>query len=358
MHLRARALLVLSAAALAACSGSKDGGTGVAAVTVDPQAAALCVGDTLTFTAHLLDASGDTVPGSPVRWTSSAPQTVAVDSVTGIAHALALGTAQISASVGSLRSANPGQLDVPSDLDPQFVPDTVVLAPGDTFTLGARLRRTSAGPVPSGHTPVITPLDTAPASLTANGLVTAKTAGTASFSLSACGFTGHGAARVFTPPDSLTGLGYLWLSGPAELRVTLGTTLIDYMLSLTKPAFELYGTASNSRQFVYEDTLRLSGVGSYPVDSILSSEATPAATCKPPRPFAAYGDMSLIASLFSMHGGSTVVTSYSNAGFRMAGGRVITRMRGVVGAAGTTVDTLQAIYTFSAPLRDTTGVCP
>jgi len=68
--------------------------------------------------------------------------------------------------------------------------------------------------------------------------------------------------------------------------------------------------------------------------------------------------MSLIASLFSMHGGSTVVTSYSNAGFRMAGGRVITRMRGVVGAAGTTVDTLQAIYTFSAPLRDTTGVCP
>jgi Big-like domain-containing protein len=359
MHLRARALLALSGAALAACSGSKDGGTGVAAVTVDPQAAALCVGDTLTFTARLLDASGNAVPGSPVRWTSSAPQTVAVDSVSGVAHALALGTVQISASVGSLRSANPGRLDVPSDLAPQFVPDTVVLAPGDTFTLGVRLRRASAGPVPN-HTPVITPSSDAVASLDATGLVTATTtAGTSSLALTSCGFTGHGAARVFTPPDSVTGLGYLWISGPAELRVSMGTQLISYTLSSTKPAFQLYGTAaSNSKNFVYEDTLQFTGTGSYAVDSLLSSEAGPGSTCKPPRPFAAYGDNSSFTSLFSMHGGSTAVTAYSTSGFRKVSGRVITRMRGIVSAVATTVDTLQAIYTFSAPLRDTTGVCP
>lgn len=358
MHLRARALLVLSAAALAACSGSKDGGTGVAAVTVDPQAAALCVGDTLTFTAHLLDASGDTVPGSPVRWTSSAPQTVAVDSVTGIAHALALGTVQISASVGTLRSANPGQLDVPSDLDPQFVPDTVVLAPGDTFTLGARLRRTSAGPVPSGHTPVITALNTAAASLTANGLVTAKTAGTASFSLSACGFTGHGAARVFTPPDSLTGLGYVWLSGPAELRVSLAAVAHNFTLTSTKPAFQIFGGGgSNGQQFAYEDTLRLDSTGTFPVDSLHSTEIG-SATCAPPRPWAVYGDNSL-SSLLSMHGGSAAITTYTGqTGYVAISGRVRGLMRGVINGITTAVDTLQAIYTFSAPVRDTTGVCP
>ncbi|HVO34125.1 MAG TPA: Ig-like domain-containing protein, partial [Gemmatimonadales bacterium] len=178
MPLRARSLLAVSAAALlAACSGSKEGGTGVAAIVVAPQAAALCVGDSLTFTAQVLDASGGTVTGSPVRWSSSAPQLVSVDSASGVARALGLGTAQISASVGSLRSAAPGRLDVPSDLLPEFVPDTVVLAPSDTFTLGVRLRRASAGPLPS-RTPTITPSSDAIASLDATGLVTAKTAGT------------------------------------------------------------------------------------------------------------------------------------------------------------------------------------
>ena len=358
MQFRTRALLALLAAAVAACSGSKDGGTGVAAVTVAPDTAALCVGDTLTYTAHLLDATGDTVPGSSVRWASSAPQTVAVDSVSGLAHALALGTVQITASVGGLKSTRPGRLDVPSDLDPQFVPDTAVLAPADTFTLGVRLRRKSAGPVPN-HVPVITPSSDAFASLDATGLATAKAAGTSSLTLTACGFTGHGAARVFTPPDSATGLGYLWLSGPAELRVSMATQLIKYPRSSGKAAFQLFGTAaSNSRNFVYEDTLQFTGIGSYAVDSLLSSEAGPGTTCSPPRPFAAYGDNSSFTSLFSMHGGSTAVTTYSTTGFRKVSGRVIARMRGVVGAAATTLDTLQAIYTFSAPLRDTTGVCP
>jgi hypothetical protein len=38
-------------------------------------------------------------------------------------------------------------------------------------------------------------------------------------------------------------------------------------------------------------------------------------------------------------------------------GRVVTRMRGTVGGITARADTLQAIYTFSAPLRDTTNVC-
>lgn len=354
-----RAFLAVPAAALlAACSGSKEGGTGVAVVTVTPAAAALCIGDTLTFTAHLLDASGDTVTGSGVRWSSSDTQAVSVDSVTGLAHALALGTAQITASVGGLRSATPGRLDVPLDLVPEFVPDTVILAPGDTFTLGVRLRRASSGPVPN-RTPAIEPLDTAPASITASGLVTAKAAGTASLSLSGCGFIGHGAARVYTPPDPATGLGYLWGSGPIELRVSMGTVLVNFTLLSGKPAYELYGTtAANARQFAYEDTLRLAGTGTFALDSLLSSEVSNALTCNPPRPFVVYGDNASFTTLLSMHGGSTRVTTYSTTGLRMASGRVTTRMRGIVGAVGTTLDTLQAIFTFSAPLRDSTGVCP
>ena len=353
---RARALLAVCAAGLAACSGSKEGGTGVAVVTVQPLAVALCVGDSTTFTAHVLDASGDTVAGSPIRWTSSAPLQVAVDSVSGVAHALALGTAQITASAGGLRSTTPGRLDVPSDLSPEFVPDTVVLAPGDTFTLGVRLRRLSAGPVPS-RTPVISASDDAVASLDAAGLVAAKTPGTASLTLAACGFPGHGAARVFTPPDSAAGLGYLWLSGPGEVRLSQSTLALNFTTSSKKPAFQIAGSAASSNHFVYEDTLPLLGMGPYPLDSLTSTESNTAA-CNPPRPFALYGDQPSFTALVSLRGGSAAVTTYSTAaGFRMVAGRVMTRMRGFFGGV-TAVDTLQAIYTFSAPLRDTTNVCP
>ena len=355
---RSRAVLALSAAAaLAACSGTGDAGAGGAAVTVQPASIALCIGDSTTFTAQVLDAAGHVVAGSPIRWSSSAPTLVAVDSLSGVARARAFGTAQIAATAGRVSSAKPARLDVPSDLTPEFVPDTVVLAPLDTFTLGARMRRLSAGPVPS-RTPAIVPLNTAVASLDATGLLTAKTAGTASLSLSGCGFTGHGAARVFTPPDSLTGLGYLWLSGPPELRVSLGTVAHNFTLTSKKPAFQIFsGKGSNGEQFAYEDTLQLSGVGTFPLDSLRSTEIS-SATCAPPRPWAVYGDNSL-SSLLSMHGGSATVTTYSTAaGFRMVGGRVIGRMRGVVGGVAGTVDTLQAIYTFSAPLRDTTNACP
>ena len=357
---RARALFALTAAAaIAACSDTSSTGTasGVISVALQPLSAALCVGDSLTYTAQAIDIQGHVITNYPFRWSSSAPLVVAVDTASGVAHALATGTALISAAAGRVRSGASGRLDVPADLSPQFVPDTVVLAPGDTFTLGARLRRLSSGPVPT-RTPVIAPLDTAPASLTAAGLVTAKTAGTASFAVSACGVTGHGAAKVYTPPDSLTGLGYLWLSGPPEIRIGFRTIVHNFTLSSTKPAFQIFsGKGANGQEFAYEDTLRLSAAGLLPLDSLRSTEVT-AAQCAPPRPFALYGDNSP-SSLLSMHGGAGSVTTFRPmTGYVAVSGRVTGRMSGFAAGMLTTLDTLQAIFTFSAPLRDTTGVCP
>ncbi|MGD0015567.1 MAG: hypothetical protein ABSD56_14285, partial [Bryobacteraceae bacterium] len=150
----------------------------------------------------------------------------------------------------------------------------------------------------------------------------------------------------------------LWLSGPAEVRLSTGTFVLNFVLSSKKPAFQVYGSAAaNAKHFVYEDTLRLTAVGTYPLDSLTSTESNTAA-CNPPRPFALYGDQSSFTALVSMHDGSAAVTTYSQAGFRTISGRVKTQVRGIVGGVATSVDTLQAIYTFSAPLRDTTGVCP
>jgi hypothetical protein len=99
--------------------------------------------------------------------------------------------------------------------------------------------------------------------------------------------------------------------------------------------------------------------GSFPLDSLLSIEATPQLGCAPPRPFATYGDQAQITTLLGMAGGSVWVTSFApQTGYSAVSGRMKLRMRGIVGGVLTRVDTLSAIYTFSAPLVDSTGACP
>jgi hypothetical protein len=348
------------AAAIAACSGG-GGGTGPGyTVTVQPSAAALCIGDNQAFTAQVLDGSGHPVSGAVPAWSSGTPQVASIDPGSGVAHAVAIGTTAIVATYGGARSSA-ATLDVPADLVPQFVPDTAVLAPGDTMTLGARLRRASSGPVPVGHVPTITPGNGAVASIDASGLVTAKAAGRASLSLSACGQPGSGAVDVFSPPDSATGSAYLWVSGAAELRVRLPARAINFPRTGGGPAFQIVGpSGSATRFFLYEDTVHLAAAGQYLLDSLRTTEVTNSLACAPPRPFAMYTDQnpSTLTLLLGLHGGTMTVTSYApRSGYAVVSGRTVTRVRGAV-PGSSRVDTLQAIYTFSAPLRDTSGVCP
>ncbi len=358
---RTGALAVL---ALAASSGCADLLPLRGTVTVQPGAAALCVGDSLAFTAQVLDSSGHLVSSPQLLWSSSAPQVASVDPSSGMAHALSTGSTQITAASGGGRSA-PAALAVPADLVPEFVPDSVVLAPGDTMTLGVRLRRRSTGPVPN-RTPVIAPFDSSVASLNAAGLVTAKVAGRAGLSLAACGQQGGGAVDVFTPPDSVTGLAYLWLSGAKELRVRLPVRALNFTRTGGGPAFQVVGPVNNTtRFFLYEDTVPLTGPGAYALDSLKSSEVTQVLACQPPRPFAMYTDqanVSQLTQLFGLHGAAAQLTSFApQNGYKAVSGRLVFRMRGEVSGQlgpGGGADTLAAIYTFSAPLVSWAGVCP
>jgi len=344
--------------ALAACSGCTDLLPGrTLTVTVQPGAAALCVGDSQAFTAQVLDDSGHAVPSPQLLWSSSAPQVAAIDPALGVAHALAVGSAAIVAAARGARSA-PVTLDVPADLVPEFVPDSLVLAPGDTLTLRVRLRRLSSGPVP-GRTPAIAAFDSAVAGITAAGLVTAKVAGRVGLSLAACGHQGGGAVDVFTPSDSVTGLAYLWLSGAQELRVRLPVRALNFTRSNGQPALQIYSQVSTIRGFLYEDTLSLGGTGLFPVDSVLRDSVLIAGyPCTARRPFAFYTEPATTTLLVSLQGGSTTVTSFaSHAGYKAISGRAVLRIRGLVGGAAQ-LDTLQAIYTFSAPLVSRAGACP
>ena len=353
------------AALLAACSGGGGGGDGgpnvVRSISIVPSAAALCVGDSLTLTAQARDAGGQLVIGATLAWASSAPEVIAVGPASGVAHALRTGTTAVTASAQGVTS-NRAAIDVPADLVPEFVPDSVVLAPGDTMTLGVRLRRISTGLVPP-QTPVFTPFDSAVAGLDGSGLVHAKASGRVSLSVSACGHQGGGAVDVFSPSDAVTGKAYLWLSGATELRVRLPVRALNYTRTNGLPAFQVFssvGTPPNySRVLFYADTLKLTGTGTYALDSLLLAEAgSPTLACAPPRPSAFYLEASPLTLLVSLTAGSARVTSFAPvATFTAISGRLFLRMRGLV-SGGSQVDTLNAIYTFSAPLVDSTGACP
>jgi hypothetical protein len=354
---RSAPLVVLALAVTAGCADLLPRGS----VTVQPGVAALCVGDSLVFAAQVLDDSGRAVGSPSLVWSSSAPQIASIDPALGVAHALATGSTRITAAAGGVRSA-PAQLDVPVDLVPEFVPDSVVLAPGDTLTLGLRLRRVSSGPVPA-HVPAIAAFDSAVAGVDATGLVTAKAAGRVGLSLSACGHQGAGAADVFDPPDSVTGLAYLWLSGLKEVRVRLGVRAFNYTRSGGQPALEIGDSAT--RAFAYVDTVALAGTGALALDSLNSRELVAGLQCLPPRPFATYSDATSLlqpTALFSLRGGAVRVTSYTaRTGFTAVSGRMVFGMRGIVGGQlgpGGGADTLAAIYTFSGPLVTRPGACP
>ena len=101
--MRARLMLptLLLACAVGACS--KDSPTDlvpVSSVRVTLAAPSLTVGGTTTATATVLDASGNALSGRAVSWSSSSPA-IATVSASGMVSAVALGTASITATVGS-----------------------------------------------------------------------------------------------------------------------------------------------------------------------------------------------------------------------------------------------------------------
>ena len=101
--MRARLMMptLLLACAVGACS--KDSTTDlvpVSSVRVTLAAPSLTVGGTTTATATVLDANGNALTGRDLSWSSSSPA-IATVNASGLVSAVAVGTASITATVGS-----------------------------------------------------------------------------------------------------------------------------------------------------------------------------------------------------------------------------------------------------------------
>ncbi|MBV6520471.1 MAG: hypothetical protein MNPFHGCM_00586 [Gemmatimonadaceae bacterium] len=95
------------------------------------------VGNTVTATATLLDASSNTLTGRPVSWSSSAPSVASVGATTGLVTALAPGQTDIVASV----EGKTGMIQTFRSLGPldsvTVVPATVTVAAGSSAQITA-----------------------------------------------------------------------------------------------------------------------------------------------------------------------------------------------------------------------------
>ena len=189
----------------------------VATVSVTPAQPTLTVGQTVTLTANPMDASGQPVTGRAVTWTSGAPS-IATVSGSGVVTGVASGSAVITATVDGV----PGSATVVVNPTPvasvTVSPSSRTLTIGQTVTLGATARD-AGGNVIAGAPITWTSSNTAVATVSASGVVTAVGAGSATIQATSGTASGTAAITVNYPP-----LHHIIVT-PANPRIKIGQTV-------------------------------------------------------------------------------------------------------------------------------------
>lgn len=205
--------------------------TPVAAVTISPASAALDVGQSAALTAVTTDASGNTLSGRTITW-SSANASIATVSAAGLVTAVGAGTTSISATsegkTGVAQVVVTANTSAPAVASVTVSPPTTTLAVGASATLTATVKA-SNGTVLTGRT--VTWSSSAPnvATVSNSGVVTAVAAGNATITATSEGKSGTASVTVPVPVAEVAGVSV----NPAALTLsnnhpkTLTATVVD-----------------------------------------------------------------------------------------------------------------------------------
>ena len=199
------------------CPGDKITGPAVATVSVTFEKSEIFVGENITGTAALLDASGAALSGRSVTWSSSAPTVATVNSASGIVTGLAAGSTTITAtSEGKTGSATLTVLAPVSTVTVSLASSSIAI--GATTQATAVLKDATGGTL-TGRTVTWTSGTTSVATVSASGVVTAVDAGTSVITASSETKTGSATITVVPNPPAAPSL-----SGPANRSSGAGTT--------------------------------------------------------------------------------------------------------------------------------------
>ena len=153
--LTARALSIANGAAT--ISASVQGVTGaatlnvaqvLASIAVTPASPSIAVGGSVPMIAHGLDSNGQFIAGGAFVWTSSVPAKATVNAASGIVTGVALGTTNITATIGAIVST-PDAVTVSAVVPPtiSFGRDTVSVGRGSNTQVPILLSTPSGVPV-------------------------------------------------------------------------------------------------------------------------------------------------------------------------------------------------------------------
>lgn len=186
-------------------------------VTVTPSTSTLTVGQTATLGATVRDAAGNVIAGASVTWASSATS-VATVSASGVVTGVAPGTATITASSGG-RSGTAAVTVNPAPAATVTVsPSTLSIQRYATSTLTAIVRDAN-GNVIAGAPITWTSTNTAVATVSSSGTVSAVAVGSATVRATSGSASGTSAVTVTNPPVDRI------VVTPANPRVDEGKTI-------------------------------------------------------------------------------------------------------------------------------------
>ena len=245
----------------------------VASVTVAPNSVSLALGGTATLTAIAYDQNGNALTGRPVTWASSAPSVATVDG-NGVVTSVAQGSATVTATSEGKTAGAAITVTAP----PAIPVASVAVAPtSSSLTVGATTTLTAITYDANGNTLTgrgIVWASSAPAvaSVSTSGVVTAKSAGTATITATSEGKTGSATINVTTPaPVPVSSV----TVAPPSSTVVTGSTV-----TLTAVTYDAQGHTLSGRQIVWASTAN--GVatvnGSGTVTAVAPGTATITAT--------------------------------------------------------------------------------
>ena len=174
----------------------------VASVTLSATGTSLAVGQSMQVTATLKDGHGTVLTGRTISWSSSAPNVASV-SASGMVTGVAGGSAVITATSEGV----PGSIAF-TVTAPGGTPTVTVTLTSSALTVGQTTQAQAVKKDGSGNTVAGTPTwsssNTAVATVSSSGMVTAGSAGTASITATVSGTTGAASVSVTTAGTGVT----------------------------------------------------------------------------------------------------------------------------------------------------------
>jgi uncharacterized protein YjdB len=188
------ASITASASGVTATIGATVSAAPVASIGLTPTSISGVAGSTTQVTAVPKDASGNTVSGQTVSWTSSNASAANVSSG-GLVTLIKQGTATITASDGSISATLGVTVSAPAIAAIMLAPATVSGVPGNAMQLTATAQDASGNPI-SGAAMTWSSSSSATASVSSSGMVTLVKQGTATVTVASGGKTATAAVTV------------------------------------------------------------------------------------------------------------------------------------------------------------------